>query len=522
MQELTSYASTFEDLRNGNLLYIDKTEYLWKLIRPYTAGYFFARPRRFGKSLTLTTLKAIFEGKQTLFDGLAIAQKNYDWKPYPIIHLDLSTCDATSPRELKKFLIRLLAHQCNLHKIHIPLDEEVLSATFFDVITAVAESSRAVLLIDEYDKPILNNIENPELEEILSVLKGFYSAIKSCNDKIRFLFITGVSKFSQVSMFSGFNTPMDITMNWDYATMLGYTQNEVETYFAPYIQQACEKTGMTRKELLENIKTWYDGYCFAVNAESVYNPVSLIKFFTNHYLFENYWFATGTPSFLFQLARKRNFNIDQAIAKPLYSYQFDAYEPRNIDTLSLLFQTGYLTIKETTHTGITYRYKLDFPNKEVRDSFEIYLINDYTGIAASEVCGIAVSLQDALQRENFDELMEILKTFYAGIGYDVAAKTEGRYQLLFVALFKILGFQIDPESRTNIGRIDTALETKNKIYLFEFKVGQSAEIGMKQITDRQYYQKYLQSGKEILLASINFNTHQRQIQDWQIRRLPKS
>ncbi len=519
MKKITSSIYEFETLIEKGYLYVDKTEYLWRLVQNYGESYFLARPRRFGKSLTISTLKAIFEGKKHLFDGLAISKTDYDWNTYPVIHLDMGSCDSKNANDLKKFLVRMLQNQCVAHHITIDIDENVLSASFCDVINAVAGNGKAVVLIDEYDKPILGNIGTPDAEAVLEVLKGFYSAIKTCNAKERFVFITGVSKFSHVSMFSGFNNPTDLTMHRDFATMFGYTQAEVEKYFSGYIDKACEQTGMEREDLLKKVKSWYDGFRFHAKAEPVYNPVSLAKFFENEAEFNNYWFSTGTPTFLMKLAREKNFDIERTISEPVVGLAFNAFEINKADPLTLLLQTGYLTIKRSYVDDGETLYYLDFPNREVKNAFETYLINDYTGLSESEVGVTVFKLRKALKAEDFELIIDLLKTFYASIAYDVASSMEGRYQLLFVALFTLLGFKVEPESRTNIGRIDTVLETQDKVYIFEFKIDQSANVAMEQIKDKEYFQKFKHSGKQIILVGIDFDTKPRQIADWQIDRV---
>ena len=273
MKDLTSSVYSFENLINGNFLYVDKTEYIWQLIRPANAMYFLSRPRRFGKSLTLSTLKAVFEGKKELFEGLAISGKPYDWKTYPIIHLDMANCNIKTSDELAEYLNDLLMKTAS--SFGLKLHGELLTTKFENLIADVAQQGSVVILLDEYDKPILNNIVSPQANEILQVLKGFYSNIKKAEKYLRFVFVTGVSKFCHVSIFSDLNNLTDITMDARYAAMLGYTQEEFETYFADRIEQTSKKLNMTKEELLPEIKAWYDGYRFHSDASSVYYPVSL-------------------------------------------------------------------------------------------------------------------------------------------------------------------------------------------------------------------------------------------------------
>lgn len=293
MKNITSYVYSFEELIQGDFLYVDKTEYIWNLISPGKGMYFLSRPRRFGKSLAVSTLKAVFEGKRELFKGLAIYDKPYDWKAYPVIHLDMNGCSFSSVDEMNRSLCGLLREAGDEHNISIAGDEPNLM--FRQLILRMAEKGQVVILVDEYDKPILNNLARPQVQEILNSLKAFYSVIKAFESRERFVFVTGVSKFCHVSLFSDLNNLTDISMNRDYATMFGYTQGEFEACFADRIDCACRQLGLPRGELLPEIRAWYDGYRFEEKSECVYNPVSLAQFFMNNCKFSNYWFSTGTP-----------------------------------------------------------------------------------------------------------------------------------------------------------------------------------------------------------------------------------
>ncbi len=516
MKKLTSSIYSFERLRQENYFYVDKTEYLWKLIQNVGESYFLTRPRRFGKSLTVSTLKAIFEGKRKLFEGLAIDSKEYDWKIYPVIHLSFGdlTASANTAMGVKKYLLEKVLGIASRFSVSVTSDEP--GTCLGQIIDKLNEKSDVVILVDEYDKPLIDNINSPDAEEICNELKCFYGVLKDRNDALRMLFITGVTKFCHVSLFSGFNNPTDISMHNEFATMLGYTQSELEKEFAEYIDIACQKNGMEREKLLDEIKKWYDGFRFEETAESVYNPVSLAKFFENNCKFNNYWFATGTPTFLMKLAREKDFNIEKTISEPVPGLAFNAFEIDKIDPLTLLLQTGYLTIKSSFVDEGETLYYLDFPNKEVKNAFETYLINDYTGLTETEIGVTVFKLRKALRSENFELFMDLLKTFYAGIDYDMGSKVEARYQIIFVTIFNLLGFKVVAESHTNIGRIDTCLENENNVYIFEFKINQSAEIALSQIKEKEYYQKFKHSGKEITLIGINFNTETRQIATWEI------
>ena len=369
MKNLTSSVYNFEDLIQGDFLYVDKTEYIWQMIKPAKEMYFLSRPRRFGKSLTVSTLKAVFEGKKELFKGLALYDKPYDWKQYPVVHLDMNGFNFNSLEATENSLCRLMKETAEFHKL--VLTEKRPEGMFREIITKLSEQQNVVILLDEYDKPILCNISRPEAAEILSRMKSFYSVIKAFESKLRFAFITGVSKFSHVSLFSDLNNLTDITMDARYAAMFGYTQEELEANFGDRI--ASLANGQNIEEYKTKIKEWYNGYRFHRNAKTVYNPVSLAKFFESGGEFNNYWFSTGTPSFLLELIRKNHFNFEDVLSNPVSSFVFDAYEIGKLNPLTLLLQTGYLTIDKAVERYGDTTYMLRFPNLEVKGSFEAYL-----------------------------------------------------------------------------------------------------------------------------------------------------
>ena len=512
MRKLTSSIYTFEKLIENNFLYVDKTEYIWRLIDSAPAMYFMSRPRRFGKSLTVSTLEAVFSGKKELFKGVAIYDKPYDWKKYPVIHLDMGDRKCDTPQVLESSLQDAIRKCAEEHQVSAVGSDA--QTQFRNLIDAVSKNAPAVILVDEYDKPILNNINNPEIETILSILKGFYSVIKTAEHQEHFVFVTGVSKFCHVSLFSDLNNLTDITMNADYATMLGYTQQEFETCFADRITAAEAGQPLSHEDYLKEIKNWYDGYRFEEQAETVYNPVSLASFFLDGCKFRNYWFSTGTPSFLLELIKKREFDFEDALTRPVSEIAFAAYEIDKIEPLALLLQTGYLTIKSTfVDFGATF-YHLGFPNFEVRSAFDTYLLNAYTSISKDELEGIAVDLARHVRSGNTEGIMKVFKVFLAAIPYDVQLKSEKYYQTVFFLLFLMLGVYIEAESRTNDGRIDAVAMCGEWVYLFEFKINRDAETALSQIREKEYFRKYQNSGKRIILIGANFNMEARQLDDW--------
>ena len=512
MKELTDSVYAFADLRQGKYLYVDKTEYVWKLVRSYKGIYFLSRPRRFGKSLMVSTLKAIFEGRKELFDGLAISKKEYDWKPYPVIHFDMGNCSAKTPQALERFIEDRLCDVAAEH--NVTLRGQSYATRFESLISALSKRGKVVILIDEYDKPILNNVTNPEADAILGVLKGFYSTIKTCEDLERFVFITGVTKFCHVSLFSDLNNLTDITMRSDYATMFGYTQSELAHYFSDRIEATAQAQKVSVEELKRKLKAWYDGYCFEETSETVYNPVSIAKFFENDGKFDNYWFATGTPSFLMELAKKTDFNFEDAVSKAVPGVTFDAFEIHNIDPVTLLLQTGYLTIKSSEIRFNKRWFWLDFPNEEVAESFSTYLLNSYVGRTQREVSSFSADLATAFLEGNLNQARKVLESFFAGVPYTIHKKSEATFQSVFYAIFRLLGFNVEAESCTNDGRIDAVVQTDDHIYLFEFKLDDD-DTALSQIKDKAYFKKYLQSSKKITMIGVNFDSEKGQLIDWQ-------
>ena len=512
MLDLTSYTYSFEELIRGNFLYVDKTEYIWNMVRPATAGYFLSRPRRFGKSLTVSTLKAVFQGKKELFKGLAIYDKPYDWKRYPVIHLDMNGLDFSSEDELESSLCDLVTEAAASHELTLELAN---AASMFRVlINRLAEQEQVVILVDEYDKPILNNLNKPHAQKILDKLKVFYSVIKAFESKERFVFVTGVSKFCHVSLFSDLNNLTDISMHRDYAAMFGYTQSELEHYFSDRIEATAQAQKVSVEELKRKLKAWYDGYCFEETSETVYNPVSIAKFFENDGKFDNYWFATGTPSFLMELAKKTDFNFEDAVSKAVPGVTFDAFEIPNIDPVTLLLQTGYLTIKSSEIRFNKRWFWLDFPNEEVAESFSTYLLNSYVGRTQREVSSFSADLATAFLEGNLNQARKVLESFFAGVPYTIHKKSEATFQSVFYAIFRLLGFNVEAESCTNDGRIDAVVQTDDHIYLFEFKLDDD-DTALSQIKDKAYFKKYLQSSKKITLIGVNFDSEKGQLIDWQ-------
>ena len=515
MKNLTTSIYDFEKLRKADYLYVDKTDYIWRLIDPPGESFFLSRPRRFGKSLLVSTLKAIFEGKKELFQGLAIHDKPYDWKQYPVIHLDMANCDAHTENDLRDYLARMLERHAQQHNVEVDVQPRQLASSFSELIQKVAGTSRAVILLDEYDKPILENISRPDVTAIRDTLADFYSAIKAEMDYEHFVLVTGVSKFSHVSLFSKLNNLTDITLDSDYAGMLGFTEEEVRRYFADRISEAAKANGVSEDTLMANVLEWYDGYRFSEADIHVCNPVSVSTFFHKKYRFSNYWDSTGTPSFLLERMQRQSYDHEAALKEWYGESIFSAYELDRLDITGLLWQTGYLTIVGVRQGTRGVKYQLGFPDKEVRETFCIRLLEFYSELALGTGDTLVERMQDAIMADDLNGFLTVLQSVFANIDYKLHIRDEKYYQTIFFVVFLLLGSEIEAESCTNQGRIDAYVRTAKTVFLFEFKLDRSPDEAVGQILDRRYYERFQGGGLPIRLVGVNFDSSKGRIDGWQ-------
>ncbi len=515
MKDISTSTFNFERLVSNGFLYVDKTAYVHKLARPAFAEYFLSRPRRFGKSLLVSTLKALFQGRRELFKGLAIDKMDYDWRQYPVIHLDFGACMASTKEELEDFLRRRLAECAAEHEIMLEATNS--QELFIELIIKLARGAQVVVLVDEYDKPILGNIDNKgHRDGILSVLKGFYGVIKTYEGLIRFAFITGVSKFSYVSLFSDLNNLTDITLSPEYAGMLGFTEAEIREYFADRIPLAAKARGKTGEQVVADILRWYDGYRFSAAGTHVCNPVSLSKFFSNDYVLDNYWDDTGTPGFLVRLSRDRGYDYEAALDEWYGRGVFSAYDLDRLDITGLLWQTGYLTIRDVRQGRRGLQYRLGFPDKEVADTFSMRLLEFYGNLPNGTGDTLVDSFADAIAADDLPGFMKLFQSFLANIPYGIHLPYEKYYQTIFFSVFKLIGASIDAESCTNEGRIDAYIRTAGKVYIFEFKLDGAAGEAVGQIIDRRYYEKFQGAGLPIVMVGVNFDSGKGRIDGWTV------
>ena len=512
MKQISTSVYTFEKLIQGGYLYVDKTEYIYNLIAEPYGLFFLSRPRRFGKSLLLSTLKAYFLGRRDLFEGLALFDKPLEWRSHPVIHIDLGDRRAESPMQLDQTLCTAVNEQADIHGVR--LSGQDATSRFRELILSLTSGGeKVVILIDEYDKPILSNTANPQIGEILRTLKSFYAVIKATEPYQRFVLLTGVSKFSKVSVFSDLNNLTDITMTAPYATALGYTQRELESNFAPLISGLAEKEGMSLKDILEKIKSWYNGYRFHQSAETVYNPVSVMRCLDSGE-FSNFWFETGTPTFLLNLMKKQEYDLAECLEEPVTELSFSAYDAERLSPTPLLFQTGYLTITGSEVEGDIRLYQLGFPNREVEQAFGAYLIDSYAHLNKERVGVHLLHLSRHLKSRDLESFFSVLHAFFAGVPNTIAVTHEKYYQTILYVTLRLLGLQVEVEVSTNKGRIDAVLGTPDTIYIFEFKLHGTAQEAIDQIRERGYAQPWRADGREVICVGVAFDPEERNIGEW--------
>ena len=512
LRKLPIGIQTFEDIRRDNYLYVDKTAFVWRIANT-GKPYFLSRPRRFGKSLLLSTFEAYFKGKKELFEGLAIEQMEKEWRQFPVLHLDLNAKKYETPEDLNAMLNQ------HLEKWESQYGDEKKDRSpeerFSYVISRASEQAGCgvVVLVDEYDKPLLQTLCNiPLMEEYRQTLKAFYGVLKSSDRYLRFVFLTGVTKFAQVSVFSDLNQLNDISMKPQYATICGITMQELTHTFAPEIQQLAEHNGLTQEEALQKMKISYDGYHFCEFAEGVFNPFSVLNLFDG-YKFSNYWFQTGTPTFLVELLKKSEYDLRtlidgvEASASSFTEYRIDANNP-----IPLIYQSGYLTIKD--YSSRFGNYLLEFPNDEVRYGFIDFLIPYYTSVVDDERGFYIGKFILELENGDYDSFLTLLQAFFADFPYELNDKSERHYQVVFYLVFKLMGQFTDVEIRSARGRADAVVKTPAYIYIFEFKLNGTAEEALQQIDEKGYLIPYQADGRKLIKIGVEFSATERNISRW--------
>ena len=503
----------FEKLRREGYAYVDKTPVVWRLVRD--GGYYFlSRPRRFGKSLLLSTIEAYFEGKRELFDGLAISQLETEWRKYPILHLDLNASKYSDITDLEQILDYHLRQWEDCYG----RDERTttLSGRFMDVILRAYNHTGmpVVILVDEYDKPMALNIDNEPLQDAFrSLLKAFYGVMKSADRYIKLGFLTGVTKFSKVSVFSDLNNISDISMQADYATSCGITEQEIRDYFDDGVAQLAQANGMTKAECYAALRRRYDGYHFRQNSVGVYNPFSLVNTL-NKKEFADYWFATGTPTLLVSLLRRTEYNLNDILDAPVSADLLGSVDSMRQNPLPIIYQSGYLTIKDYDEEFMEYH--LGFPNEEVERGFIQYLLPIYTNVRQDpSVFNIRQFVREVRggQPEAF---MTRLSAMLADTDYRIVGRAELYLQNSLFTLFRLLGLYVQVERATSEGRMDMVVQTNDNVYIFEFKIDKSADAALRQIEEKGYARPFAADSRPLYKIGVNFDSQKRCVTEWKV------
>lgn len=504
----------FDKIINEGYTYVDKTELIYKLVHE-GSYYFLSRPRRFGKSLLMSTLEAYFSGKRELFKDLAIEKLEEDWTAYPVLHLDLNTGKYNSKdsltHALDDFLSRLEANYGTFHS------EKTLELRFMGIIERIYHKTGkpVVILVDEYDKPLLQSINNKELQEdFRATLKAFYSVLKTQDRYIRFALLTGVTKFGKVSVFSDLNNLIDISMDEGYDTLCGITEEEMHRYFEESIQKLAERYKISYEETCARLKKRYDGYHFVEYGTGVYNPFSLLSTFRAS-KFGSYWFETGTPTFLVQLLQRENFYLPDLTQQQVSADMLNCIDTMDRNPIPVIYQSGYLTIKDYDEEFKVYT--LGFPNEEVEEGFANYLLPYYAHTGSEGAPMYVRNFVLALRNGRPEQFMKRMQVLFADTDYKIVGNAELYFQNAFYIVTKLLGFYTEVERTISDGRIDMIVKTKDYIYIFEFKYDQNADIALQQIENKGYAQPFVTDGRKIVKIGVNFSREHRCIDEWKIK-----
>lgn len=505
---------TFENIITEGYLYIDKTEYVYNLVRSAPKYFFLSRPRRFGKSLLTSTLKSYFEGRRDLFRGLAIDGLETEWTQYPVLHFDMSLAKHVDKEQLES----MLSFQLSRYEEKYGRSKEAgkLNDRLTNLIIRACEQTgqKVVVLIDEYDAPLLDVMhEDTELPVLRNVMRNFYSPLKACDPYLRFVFLTGITKFSQLSIFSELNNISNISMLKPYAAICGITEDEIREQMKDHIERFADTLSITPDEMMEKLKEKYDGYHFTWPSPDIYNPFSLMNAFENQEL-ENYWFGSGTPTFLIEMLRKYNV-IPQAIGqREAFATAFDAPTERLTDITPLLYQSGYITIKNKD--ALTELYTLDIPNAEIRIGLMHSLLPNYLAARAEDGKVTVARMYLCLLKSDMDGALGLLRDFLLTVPYCDNTDYEGHYQQMLYIIFSLFGMYIDVEVHTPRGRVDIVMHTATTLYIMELKLNRSAEAAMRQIDLKDYPARFALCGLPVVKVGINFDSERKTLGDWKI------
>ena len=503
----------FAKVRQDNYVYVDKTALIYQLA-DRGSYYFLSRPRRFGKSLLVSTMAAYFSGQKELFHGLALEQLEKNWTVYPVIYLDLNTGKYDSEDALFHVLNDFL---CKLEDIYGKYPSEVTpELRFKGLIERIAKkhNQRVVILVDEYDKPMLQAIDNPELQDhFRNTLKAFYSVLKTQDQYIKFAFLTGVTKFGKVSVFSDLNNLVDISMDARYQDICGISEKELLTYFTSSIHELAERYQLSDEQMHQRLKERYDGYHFVENGIGVYNPFSLLNTFSTLKL-GSYWFESGTPSFLVQLLQRDNYYLPNLTEEEVSGDFLNSVDSVDVSPVPILYQSGYLTIKD--YDARFQTYTLGFPNEEVEEGFTEYLLPYYTNIEKNASPMFVGQFIRDLRKGKPEDFMKRMAVLFADTDYKIVGDAELYFQNAFCLITRLLGFYTEVERTISDGRIDMIAKTKDFIYIFEFKYDKSADAALQQIDDKGYAAPFATDPRKLYKVGVNFNRQKRCIDEWKI------
>lgn len=501
----------FEKIRNDGYLYIDKTALMYQMVK--TGSYYFlSRPRRFRKSLLISTLEAYFQGKKELFTGLAVERLEKDWIKYPILHLDLNIEKYDTPESLDNILEKSLTAWEKLYGAEP--SERSFSLRFAGIIERACKQAgqRVVILVDEYDKPMLQAIGNEKLQkQFRDTLKPFYGALKTMDGYIKFAFLTGVTKFGKVSVFSDLNNLDDISMRKDYVEICGVSDQELHENLDIELHEFAETQGLSYDKLCTKLKEYYDGYHFTHNSIGIYNPFSLLNAF-KYKEFGSYWFETGTPTYLVKLLKKHHYDLERMAHEETDAQVLNSIDSESTNPIPVIYQSGYLTIKGYDERfGI---YRLGFPNREVEEGFIRFLLPFYANVNKVESPFEVQKFVREVETGDYDSFFHRLQSFFADTTYEVIREQELHYENVLFIVFKLVGFYTKVEYHTNNGRVDLILQTDKFIYIMEFKLNGTAEEALQQINNKRYALPFEADGRKLFKIGINFSEKTRNIEKW--------
>ncbi len=504
---------TFSEIIDLNCLYIDKTEYIQKMLQ-FSKYIFLSRPRRFGKSLLVSTLQAYFEGRKDLFRGLYIDSVENDWEQYPVLKFSMASAKHIDAAQLRSFLGNMLEREELKWGITSPKQDP--NDRLHNLILEANRQTgkQVVVLIDEYDAPLLDvSHQDSLLHEMRQIMRNFYSPLKDCDSYLHFVFITGITKFSPSSIFGGLNNLYNISMNPRFAAICGITEDELLTQMSDYIDEFANNKGKSREEVIMSLKRQYDGYHFTWPSPDIYNPFSLLNS-VQDCMFKSYWFESGTPTFLIEKLKEFHVLPSMLKSNSVIASDFDAPTENMSSIMPLLYQSGYFTIKDYDEMGDIYT--LDLPNNEIRIGLMHSLLPNYIQRDSYKGSTTVAEMYRALYNEDLDGMLRLLQTYLLTIPQCDNTNYEGHYQQLLYVIFSLLGRYVDVEVRTSNGRVDMVMNSGKALYLFELKLNQSAEAAMNQINLKDYPSRFALSGLPIIKVGINFDMEKHSLRDWVI------